>query len=128
MAELAARVAELMRAAWRNVETIVSGKSHNKVLAVELLLSQRARGLQPDDSEQWRLHAATSLLSGIAIGNADKTAGTLICHHYRCPELYREYRCWEVPLVFHSYHAGNNAPEKLSSHDRNGATQREADS
>jgi hypothetical protein len=61
-----------MRAAWRSVETIVSGKPHNKVLAVELFLSQRARGLQADDSEQWRLHAATSLLSGIAIGNADK--------------------------------------------------------
>jgi hypothetical protein len=72
VAELAARVAELMRAAWRNVETIVSGKSHNKVLAVELFLSQRSRRLQADDSEQWRLHAATSLLSGIAIGNADK--------------------------------------------------------
>ena len=72
VAELADRVAELMRAAWRNVETIVSGKPHNKVLAVDLLLSQRARGLQPDDSEQWRLHAANSLLSGIVIGNADK--------------------------------------------------------
>ena len=74
VAELADRVAELMRAAWRNVETIVSGKPHNKVLAVELLLSQRARGLQAEDPEQWRLHAATSLLSGIAIGNADKRA------------------------------------------------------
>ena len=74
VAELADRVADLMRVAWRDVETIVSGKPHNKVLAVELFLSQRARGLQADDPEQWRLHAATSLLSGIAIGNADKRA------------------------------------------------------
>jgi len=74
VAELADRVADLMRAAWRDVELIVSGNPHNKVLAVELLLSQRARGLQADDPEQWRLHAATSLLSGIAIGNADKRA------------------------------------------------------
>ena len=41
-------------------------------------------------------------------------------------DLIRESR-WDVPLVFHSYHAGNNAPEKLSSRDRNGATPREAD-
>ncbi len=72
VAELADRVAELMRAAYRDVETIISGNPHNKVLAVELFLSQRARRLQADDPEQWRLHAATSLLSGIAIGNADK--------------------------------------------------------
>jgi hypothetical protein len=70
--ELADRVAELMRAAWTDVDTVISGNPHNKVLAVELFLSQRARRLQPDDPEQWQLHAATSLLSGIHIGNADK--------------------------------------------------------
>jgi uncharacterized protein (DUF2336 family) len=74
VAELADRVAELMRATWRDVETIISGYPNNKVLAVELCLSQRARGLQPADPEQWRLHAATSLLSGIHIGKADKRA------------------------------------------------------
>jgi hypothetical protein len=74
VAELADRVAELMRATWKDLEAIISGNPHNKVLAVELLLSQRARGLQAEDPEQWRLHAATSLLSGIAIGNADKRA------------------------------------------------------
>jgi hypothetical protein len=72
VAELADRVAELMRAAYRDVETVISGNAHNKVLAVELFLNQRARGLQPDDPEQWRLHAATSLLSGIHIDKADK--------------------------------------------------------
>ena len=74
VAELADRIAELMRAAWRDLEAIVSGTPHNKVLAVELFLSQRARGLQPDDPEQWRLHAATSLLSGMVIRSADKRA------------------------------------------------------
>ncbi len=74
VAELANRIAELMRAAWRDLETIIGGTPHNKVLAVELFLSQRARRLQADDPEQWRLHAATSLLSGIAIGNVDKRA------------------------------------------------------
>ncbi|MDQ3913128.1 MAG: hypothetical protein M3305_15430 [Actinomycetota bacterium] len=72
VAELADRVAQMMRATRRDVEALMSGNPHNKVLAVELLLSQRARGLQADDPEQWRLHAATSLLSGISIGNADK--------------------------------------------------------
>ena len=72
MAELADRVAEVMRATWRDVETIMSGKPHNKLLATQLLLGQRARGLQADDSEQWRLYAATSLLSGMVIRNVDK--------------------------------------------------------
>jgi hypothetical protein len=72
IAELADRMAELMRATWRDVETIISGCPNNKVLAVELFLGQRARGLQPDDPEQWRLHAATSLLSGIHLGKVDK--------------------------------------------------------
>jgi hypothetical protein len=72
VAELAEDVAKLMRAAWRDVETIMNGKPHNKVLAVELFLGQQARGLQPDNPEQWRLHAAVSLLSGIHLGKASK--------------------------------------------------------
>jgi hypothetical protein len=65
VAELVDQVAVLMRAAWRDVETLMSGKPHNKVLATQLSLSQRARRLQPDDPEQWRLFAATTLLSGM---------------------------------------------------------------
>ena len=41
------------------------GKTYNKVLATQLALSQQARGLQSDDPEQWRLFAATTLLSGM---------------------------------------------------------------
>ncbi len=70
--ELADRVAKLMRAAWRDVETTMNGKPHNKVLAVELFLGQQARGLKPNNPEQWRLHAAVSLLSGIHLGKASK--------------------------------------------------------
>ncbi len=70
--ELADSVAELMRATWSDVETIMSGKPHNKLLATQLFLGQRARGLQPENPEQWRLHAATSLLSGMVIRNVDK--------------------------------------------------------
>jgi hypothetical protein len=69
--ELAERVATLMRSAWSDLEEIVAGKPHNKVLATQLLLGQKARGLQPEDPEQWRLYAATTLLSGIVVRNAD---------------------------------------------------------
>jgi hypothetical protein len=65
--ELAERVTALMRAALRDLETIMEGKPHNKVLATQLLLGQRARELQIGDPEQWHLFAASTLLSGIVI-------------------------------------------------------------
>jgi predicted amidohydrolase len=34
-------------------------------------------------------------------------AGALICHDYRYPELYREYKRLGVELVVHSFHAAN---------------------
>ncbi len=39
--------------------------------------------------------------------------GVLICHEYRYPELYREYKRRGVQLVFHSYHTGNIRPERI---------------
>jgi hypothetical protein len=69
--ELAEQVATLMRSAWSDLEEITAGKAHNKVLAAQLLLGQRARGLQPDDPEQWRLYAATMLLSGMVVRNVE---------------------------------------------------------
>src|SRR5215203_1856938 len=65
--ELAEQVAALMRTALRDLEKLMEGKPHNKVLATQLLLGQRARGLQQYDPEQWPLHAASSLLSGLVI-------------------------------------------------------------
>jgi len=50
--ELAEQVDALMRAALRDLETIMEGKPHNKVLASQLLLGQRARELQKYDPEQ----------------------------------------------------------------------------
>ncbi len=41
----------------------------------------------------------------------DVRCGALICHDYRYPELYREYKRRGVQLMFHSYHAGNIPPE-----------------
>lgn len=38
--------------------------------------------------------------------------GVLICHEYRYPELYREYKKMGVEIMFHSYHAGNMNPTR----------------
>lgn len=39
--------------------------------------------------------------------------GASICHEYRYPELYREYKRRDVTLMFHSFHAGNYSQKKL---------------
>jgi len=65
--ELAEQVATLMRSTWSDLEEIMADKPHNKVLATQLLLGQKARGMRPDDPEQWRLYAATMLLSGMVV-------------------------------------------------------------
>jgi hypothetical protein len=70
--ELAEQVAALVRAALRDLEKLMEGKPHNKVLATQLLLGQRARGLQQLDPEQWPHSAATTLLSGIVIRGAQR--------------------------------------------------------
>ncbi len=41
--------------------------------------------------------------------------GTLICHDYRYPELYREYKRRGVQLMFHSYHAGHVPAARLAA-------------
>jgi hypothetical protein len=69
--ELAEQVATLMRTAWSDFEEIMAGKAHYKMLATQLLLGQRTRELQPDDPEQWRLYAATMLLSGMVVRNVE---------------------------------------------------------
>src|SRR5437016_14476144 len=63
--ELAGLVAGVIREAWDRVEGIMSGQRHRKVLAVQLLLSRQAREQTPDDPEQRRLFAASTLLSGM---------------------------------------------------------------
>jgi predicted amidohydrolase len=41
--------------------------------------------------------------------------GALICHDYRYPELYREYKRRGVQLMFHSYHAGHIPTERFKA-------------
>lgn len=72
VADLADLVAGQMRATWKDIEKVMERVPHNKLLATQLLLSQQARGLQPDDPEQWRLFAATSLLSGMVSASGDE--------------------------------------------------------
>ena len=69
--ELAEQVAALMREAWTGLETIMEDKPHNKVLATQLLLSQQARRMPPHDPEQWRLYAASTLLSGMVVRSVE---------------------------------------------------------
>jgi hypothetical protein len=68
--ELAEQVGALIQAALRDLEKLMEGKPHNKVLATQLSLGQRARGLQTHDPEQWHLYTASTLLSGIVIRGA----------------------------------------------------------
>jgi predicted amidohydrolase len=44
--------------------------------------------------------------------------GVLICHDYRYPELYREYKRRGVQLVFHGFHAGNVAAGRMRALER----------
>lgn len=41
--------------------------------------------------------------------------GTLICHDYRYPELYREYKKLGVQLMFHSYHAAQWSTDQYNT-------------
>ena len=72
VAKLAQEVAGLMQATWRDLETLMNNIPHNKVLATQLLLGQRARGLQDSDSERWQLQAASTLLSELVVRGASR--------------------------------------------------------
>jgi deaminated glutathione amidase len=41
--------------------------------------------------------------------------GALICYDYRFPELYRQYKQAGVEVVFHSFHAANASPERVTA-------------
>lgn len=53
-------------------------------------------------------HASVFTLRGIR-------CGVLVCHDYRYPELYRDYKRRGVQLVFHSFHAGGIDPGRLAA-------------
>lgn len=71
--ELAEQVAQVFHRAWDEVDRLMAEVAYNKLLATMLLVGQQARQLAPDQPEQWRLHAAGSILSGlVGIRAADR--------------------------------------------------------
>lgn len=44
--------------------------------------------------------------------------GVLICHDYRYPELFREYKRLGVEVLFHSYHTGHISRSAMKSLER----------
>ena len=67
---LVEQVAELVRASAEQAAALLADVPHDKVLAVQLGLGQRAR--QTTDEDQWPLHAASTLLSGLVIRGASR--------------------------------------------------------
>ena len=63
---LADGVLSVLAEAWGRVDGLFEGVAHNKVLAVMLLLSQRARAgdVGPDAPAYWQRSAASTLASG----------------------------------------------------------------
>ena len=65
--QLAARVAAVVEEAQQRIRDVMAGVAHNKVLATQLLVSQQARQVEQGSSEQWRLFAASTLLSDLIV-------------------------------------------------------------
>ena len=63
-AELTAEALANVRDAWNLIQQITSAQSNNKVIAMMLLSSRRARETDPQDPEHWMLHATSTILSG----------------------------------------------------------------
>jgi hypothetical protein len=70
--KLAQDVAGLMQATRRDLETLMERIPHNKVLATQLFLNQQAHGLHDGDPEQWKLYAASTLLSELVVRGAHR--------------------------------------------------------
>jgi hypothetical protein len=66
--DLADQVSALVEQTRDQIRALLDGVPHNKVLAVQLALGQRAR--TPATEDQWPLHAASTLMSGFVIGGA----------------------------------------------------------
>ncbi|HJR44932.1 MAG TPA: hypothetical protein VJ927_04950 [Actinomycetota bacterium] len=60
---LADQAIEHVRTAWREIDAITSAQRNNNVIAMMLLVSQRARELDPADPDHWICLAASTILS-----------------------------------------------------------------
>jgi hypothetical protein len=63
-ADLADEVLVHVRRAWDELATITGAQSNNKIVAMMLELSRRARAIDPSTAEYWITSAASSLVSG----------------------------------------------------------------
>lgn len=70
--ELVAATAAVLHRAREELTGLMDGVPHNKVLATQLALSQRAREV-PTDPPDWSLHAASTLLSGLVVAGASRS-------------------------------------------------------
>jgi deaminated glutathione amidase len=70
-------------------------------------------GDRAEDTDDLAHYSPGGHLGAFEIGRV--RCGALICHDYRYPELYREYKRRGVQLVFHSYHAGNIPSETFKA-------------
>ena len=62
--ELADAALDHVRRAWDDVATITGTQANNKVVAMMLELSRRARALDPATPEYWIASAASTVVSG----------------------------------------------------------------
>jgi hypothetical protein len=67
VAELGREVMDAVRRAWDEAVAVLDGQPHDKLLAAQLWLGQLARSTDATDDEHWRLHAASTLLSGMIV-------------------------------------------------------------
>ena len=70
-------------------------------------------GTEQEDSEDLLHFSPGNHFTTFTIGGIK--CGVLICHEYRYPELYREYKKMGVEVMFHSYHAGNMSHARQAS-------------
>ena len=63
-AELADAVLAHVRAAWVALESITDPQSNNKVVAMSIELSRRARAIDPRTPDYWITSAASTMVSG----------------------------------------------------------------
>lgn len=68
-------------------------------------------GDRPGDTGELAHYSPGSHFSVFSIRGV--RCGALICHEYRYPELYREYKRRGAQLMFHSFNAGNIPPERF---------------
>jgi catechol 2,3-dioxygenase-like lactoylglutathione lyase family enzyme len=72
VATLADGITAVVADAAERIGALIDGVAHNKILATQLLQSQRARQVEEGSDDQWRLSAASTLLSPTIIPPSER--------------------------------------------------------